>query len=108
MSKNMKKVQERRSSKRKVLKHRASVVLITAVLIVLTGVLSVGSVNLIKKMKAQDAQIAELEKQKVEEENRKEELKEKEEYQSSDRYIEDVARDKGWAYENEILLKPEQ
>ena len=107
MSRNMKKTQKR-VSKRKVLQHRASMVLIIAVLIVLTGVLSVGSVNLIKKMRAQDEQIAELEKQKAEEESRKEELEEKEEYQNSDRYIEDVARDKGWAYENEILLKPEQ
>ena len=109
VSKNMKKTQTRkRSSKRKVLQHRASIVLIIAVLIVLIGVLSVGSINLVKKMRAQDEQIAELEKQKAEEEERKEELEEKEEYQSSDRYIEDVARDKGWAYENEILLKPEQ
>ena len=37
-----------------------------------------------------------------------EELKEKEEYYNSDKYIEDVARDKGLAYENEILFKPEQ
>ncbi len=88
-------------------RHKLSVILISAVLVVLIGMLSVGSVHLLKKKDAQETQIAELEKQKAAEEERKEELEEKEEYYNSDKYIEDVARDKGLAYENEILFKPE-
>jgi cell division protein DivIC len=99
---------EKRQVQRKVLRHRLSVILISAVIVILTGVLSVGSVNLLKKKAQQDTQIAELEKQKLKEEERKKELEEKEKYYNSDKYIEDVARDKGLAYENEILFKPEQ
>lgn len=99
---------EKKQVQRKVLRHRLSVILISAVIVILTGVLSVASVNLLKKKAQQDTQIAELEKQKLKEEERKKELEEKEEYYNSDKYIEDVARDKGLAYENEILFKPEQ
>ena len=99
---------EKRYVQRKVLRQRLSVILITSVVVILAGVLAVGSVNLLKKRKQQETQIVELEKQKLKEEQRKQELKEKEEYYNSDKYIEDVARDKGLAYENEILFKPEQ
>ena len=99
---------EKKQVQRKVLRHRLSVILISAVIVILTGVLSVASVNLLKKKAQQDTQIAELEKQKLKEEERKKELEEKEKYYNSDKYIEDVARDKGLAYENEILFKPEQ
>ena len=98
---------EKRYVQRKVLRQRLSVILITSVVVILAGVLAVGSVNLLKR-KQQETQIVELEKQKLKEEQRKQELKEKEEYYNSDKYIEDVARDKGLAYENEILFKPEQ
>lgn len=99
---------QKKGVQRKVLRHRLSVILISMVIVILTGVLSVGSVNLLKKRNQQDTQIAELEKQKAIEEERKKELEEKEEYYNSDKYIEDVARDKGLAYDNEILFKPEQ
>ena len=99
---------EKRYVQRKALRQRLSVILITSVVVILAGVLAVGSVNLLKKRKQQETQIVELEKQKLKEEQRKQELKEKEEYYNSDKYIEDVARDKGLAYENEILFKPEQ
>ncbi len=99
---------EKKYVQRKVLRQRLSVILITSVVVILAGVLAVGSVNLLKKRKQQETQIVELEKQKLKEEQRKQELKEKEEYYNSDKYIEDVARDKGLAYENEILFKPEQ
>ena len=99
---------EKRYVQRKVLRQRLSVILITSVVVILAGVLAVGSVNLLKKREQQETQIVELEKQKLKEEQRKQELKEKEEYYNSDKYIEDVARDKGLAYENEILFKPEQ
>ena len=99
---------EKRQIRLKVLRQRFSVILITSVVVILAGVLAVGSVSLLKKRKQQEAQIVELEKQKLLEEQKKQELKEKEEYYNSDEYIEDVARDKGLAYENEILFKPEQ
>ena len=105
----MEQAQKRKKlAKRKVLRHRLSVVLITVVIVMLTGVLFVDSVKLLKKRKQQDIQIVELEKEKEEQEIIKEELIEKDEYYKSDKYIEDVARNQGMAYENEILFRPEE
>ena len=96
----------KKRAQKNVLRHKLSVILISAVLVILIGMLSIGSIHLYKKMDTQDTLIAELKKQKQSEEKRAEELKEKEEYYNSDKYIEDVARDKGLAYENETLFKP--
>lgn len=103
----MKKKKRNVRMRRRVAQSRFSILLISCVVIALTVILSFASVSLIKKYERQKEQIAELEKQLEAEDMRAEEIDELEEYVGTDKYIEDVARETGLVYPDEILIKPE-
>lgn len=88
--------------------HKASVIAISGVIVILTVILSVGSISLRAKNRRYQQQEAELAAQLKEEKERTKEIKEFEEYAGTNKYIEDIAKDKlGLIYENEILFEPE-
>ena len=87
-------------------RHRASVLGISAVILLLVAVVSVSSMSLRAKNHAYIAQEAELAEQIEAEEARSEELTELEAYVGTDEYIEQTAKDKlGLVHENEIIFK---
>ena len=70
--------------------------------------MSVGSISLRAKNRRYQQQEAELAAQLKEEKERTKEIEEFEEYAGTNKYIEDIAKDKlGLIYENEILFEPE-
>ena len=94
--------------RRRMIEHRLSILLISCVIVILGVTLSVASISLHKKNREYKVQEAELEKQLEEEELRAEEIQELEEYVGTDKYIEDVAKEKlGLLYPNEILFEAE-
>lgn len=94
--------------KRRILHHRLSVLSICCVIAVLAVTLSVASISLHKKNENYKEQEAELSKQLEAEEERAEEIDELEDYVGTDKYVEDVAKDKlGLARPNEILFEAE-
>lgn len=105
----MKKAKKRNTrTRRRMLEHRLSILLISCVIVVLGVTLSVASISLHKKNQNYKAQETELEKQLEEEELRAEEIDELEEYVGTDEYVEDVAKDKlGLVYPNEIRFEAE-
>lgn len=104
----MKKGKKRSARSKENMQHRLSMILVSCVIVILTGMISVASISLQKKNQAYKAQEAELEKQIEAEEARAEEIEEMEDYVGTDEYVEDVAKDKlGLAYPNEILFVPE-
>ena len=105
----MKKAKKRNTrTRRRMLEHRLSILLISCVIAVLGVTLSVASISLHKKNQNYKAQETELEKQLEEEELRAEEIDELEEYVGTDEYVEDVAKDKlGLVYPNEIRFEAE-
>lgn len=87
-------------------RHKASVMGISAVILLLVAVISVSSISLRAKNEAYIAQEAELEEQIQAEQDRSEEIAELEEYVGTDEYIEQTAKDKlGLVHENEIIFK---
>ena len=89
-------------------RHKASILSICGVILLLAIILSVGSISLLSKNRRYQQQEAELMAQLKKEKTRTEEIEEFEEYAGTDSYIEDVAKDKlGLIYENEILFEPE-
>lgn len=102
---------ERRVRKRSSVlrQHKRSVIVITAILILLTGTLSVNAVGLYRKNKVYKQQEVELKAQIEEEKARAKEVEEYEVYVKTDEYIKDVAEDKlGLVDPNEIIFKPAQ
>jgi cell division protein DivIC len=93
---------------RRILENRLSIMLVTGVILVLALVISFAQVSLNAKNRAYKVQEAELQKQIKQEIVRSEEIDELEEYVGTDKYIEDVAKDKlGLVYPNEILFEAE-
>lgn len=87
-------------------KHKASVLGICGVILLLVAVVSVSSMSLRAKNESYIEQEAELEAQIQEEQERTEEIEQMEDYVGTNEYIEQTARDKlGLIYENEILFK---
>lgn len=96
-------VNRRRSRLRK---HKASVLGISGVLLLLVAVVSVSGMSLRAKNEAYIEQEAELEAQIQQEEERTKEIEEMDEYVGTDEYVEQTAREKlGLIYENEIIFK---
>ena len=94
--------------KRRILHHRLSILSICFIIVVLAVTLSVASISSHKKNENYKLQEAELNKQLEAEEDRAEEIDELEDYVGTDKYIEDVAKDKlGLAYPGEILFEAE-
>ena len=103
----MKRTHKRKTrARRRVIQNRFSVILVSCVIVVLAGVLSVGRLSLQAKWKQQELQIEELNKRLEAEKERKEEIDDLENYVGSDEYIEEVARENGLVYPNEIIFKP--
>ena len=93
---------------RRILENRLSIILVTGVILILALVISFAKVSLNTKNRTYKAQEAELQKQIEQEAARSEEIDELEEYVGTDKYIEDVAKDKlGLVYPNEILFEAE-
>lgn len=103
----MKKRKKRVVRSRRVLEHRLSIILISCVIVIMAVVLSVASISLRSKWRSQETQITELKKELKEEQARSEEIDEKEEYVGTKEHIEDVARETGLVYPNEILFEAE-
>lgn len=90
------------------LQHRISVISISGVVLLLVIVLGVASISLQEKNQNYKAQEVELEEQIQAEIAREEEINELEAYVGSDKYVEDVAKEKlGLINPNEILFKAE-
>ena len=86
--------------------HRRSMLMISMVLVLLCGVLTVNSITIQAKNESYKAQEAELEAQIREEEERAKEVKEYEEYVKTDEYIKETAEDKlNLVDPNEIIFK---
>lgn len=99
------KKRERRIS-RQVQYHKVSILVISAVVVLLAAFLFVGSMSLQAKNKEHARQEAKLEQQIAEELQRQEEIEELKEYVGTDEYIEDVAKEKlRLVNPNEILFK---
>ena len=109
MSKIMKRKRKRNvRAQRRALEHRLSILLVSLVIVILAATLLVAGSSLRAKNADYKAQEAELKEQLRAEEERSEEIDELEEYVGTDKYVEDVAKDKlGLVYPNEILFEAE-
>ena len=98
----------RRRQKKRMQRHRRSVLAVSAVVLLLFGVISANSVSLKAKEEHYRAQEMELEEQIEEEKARTKEIEELGEYVGTDEYVEDVAKEKlGLIHENETIFKAE-
>lgn len=108
MAKINKKISSRQR-KQQLKKHKRSMVVVSCVLMLLGGVVFVGSISLQEKNKTYKAQEQELQRQIKEEEERLEDIKEFEQYVQTDEYVEDKAKEElGLARKNEILFQAEK
>lgn len=100
---------DRRVRKKKSLslgRHKKSVLMISAVLVMLCGVLTVNSITLMAKNDSYKKQEQELKSQSEEQKERAEEIDEFEEYVKSDEYVKDTAEEKlNLVDPNEIIFK---
>jgi cell division protein FtsB len=87
---------------------RQGMILIMAVVLVLVTVLIVQSRHLSARNQTYEAQIASLEMQMTEEEDRSEKIEDFRDYTRTDTYAEKMAREKfGLVYPDEVIFKPE-
>ena len=104
----MKSTRKRGARARRQLQHRGSMILISAVVVILMVTLSVASISLHAKNSTYKEQEAELEAELEKEKSRSEEIDELAEYVGTDEYVEDVAKEKlGLVYPNEIIFEAE-
>lgn len=105
----MNKIRQKSRAKRKksqLRRHKASILTVSAVLLLLVAAVTFSSMSLQAKNKAYIAQEQELLERIEEEKERSEEIERLEEYVGTDEYIEQVAKDKlNLVYENEIIFK---
>lgn len=107
MAKKRKKRSQSSARPNKLSRNRRGVLLTGAVLVLLTGVLTFGSLSLKAKNEEYKAQEAELKTQIQEEQARSQEVEQFQEYVKTDDYIKDIAEDKlGLVDPNEIIFKP--
>lgn len=96
-----------RKKKSRLGRHRQSILIISAVLVMLCGVLTVNSFTLMAKNRNYEKQEKELQKQIDEQEERADEIKEYKKYVNSDEYIKEAAEEKLHLVDpNEIIFKP--
>ena len=96
----------RRRQKKRIQRHKRSVLAVSTVILLLVVVVSASSMTLRARDKSYQAQEMELKEQIKEETARKAEIKDLEKYVGTDEYVEDVAKDKlGLVHENEIIFK---
>ena len=107
MNNTRRRVQKKRH-RRRIQRHKRSILAISAVLVLLIAVLTVNGMTLRAKERSYQVQIAELEEQIEEEKARAKEITELEKYVGTDEYVEEVAKEKlGLVYEDEIIFKAE-
>ena len=98
--KDVKQRNRRRRQCRRSQDHKRSVLAISAVVLLLTVMVSANSMTLKAKNREYQAQETELK------EHRSEEIKELDKYVGTDKYVEDVAKEKlGLVHNNEIIFK---
>ena len=104
---NVKKQRNRRKrQRRRSQNHKRSVLAISAVVLLLTVMVSANSMTLKAKNREYQAQKTELNEQIQAEKDRAKEIKELEKYVGTDQYVEDVAKEKlGLVHSNEIIFK---
>ncbi len=103
---NTEKRRPKRHRKRRMQRHKRSVLAVSAVVLLLFAVVTANSISLRAKEKEYLGQEQDLEQQIEEEKARAEEIEELREYVGTDQYVEDIAREKlGLVHENEIILK---
>lgn len=86
--------------------HKRSMLAIGAVIVLLTVIVSVGSMTLKAKEEAYKAQEIELRQQIEEEKKRAQEIDKLETYVGTDEYVEEMAREKlGMVYKDETIFK---
>lgn len=89
--------------------NRMSMILITIVVIVLTIIVGYRVYNMKIELNENKEKIESLNKEYAEEEKRKEEIAEYQEYTQTDEFVEDVAREKlGLVYDDEIVFIKEE
>lgn len=97
---------KRRTAYRKRSQNKFSMFLVTLVVLMIMIVAAVRSLELKQQISEKDAQIAALEEQIADEEERAEEIAEYEKETQTLKYVEEMAQDKlGLVYEGEILFK---
>ena len=105
---SLKQKNRKRRPKSRLQHHKRSVLAISCIIVLLSAVIVVHGMTLQKQNKAYRAQEAELQAQIDDEKERSEEIDKLKEYVGTDKYIEEVAKEKlGLIKENEILFKPE-
>lgn len=93
---------------RKRQQNRLGMFLVTLVVLMIMAVVAYRSVELQASIDEKDAEIAALNTQKLEEEERAKEIEEYRKYTQTKGFVEEVAKDKlGLVYEGEILFKSE-
>ena len=89
--------------------NRMSMILITIVVIVLTIIVGYRVYNMKIELNENKEKIESLNKEYAEEEKRKEEIAEYQEYTQTDEFVEDVAREKlGLVHDDEIVFIKEE
>lgn len=90
-------------------KKRTGIGVIAFVVLILCAIVSYRRISLGLERNEAEITISRLEARKQEETERKEEIAEYKAYTKTNKYIEDVARDKlGLVYEDEIIFEPEE
>lgn len=103
---------ERSKKKKKntrILNNYLGMALISAVVLILLGVLTVQSRNLKTRIASYDTRAAEIRTSIEEEQDRTKQIKEEKEYMQTDEYVAEVARDRlGLVKSNEIVFEEEK
>ncbi len=90
-------------------RNRAAIIGISSVALLLLGILFIQGIRLQARASRYAEREEELTQQIAEEEQRTEEIEELRKYMQTDRYVEEVARDKlGLVYPDEKIFKPEE
>lgn len=102
----IKQKRQTKQRKKRIQRHKRSILGISAVIFLLVSVLSVNGISIRAKDKEYQVQEAKLKVQIQEEKERAKEIDELESYVSTDAYVEQVAKEKlGLVYGNEIIFK---
>ena len=97
-----------KTKRRRAVSHKRSMVAIGLIVLLLAVVLALKTHSLQSQNAKYDAKIAELQQQIEDEQARSEELEERSVYVTTNRYIEEVARERlGLVYPGEILVTPD-
>ena len=104
----MKKSKKKKKNTR-ILNNYLGMALISVVVVLLLGVLTVQSNELKAKISSYDTRAAEIRTSIEEEQDRTKQINEEKEYMQTDEYVEEIAREKlGLAKDNETVFKKEQ